>query len=114
MVGDATQNLVSNPPCGIVRKLETSTVLEAIDSLHQTHVPLLDQFRERETSPHVLLGHAHDQPEVRADKMVFGLPDRPIFFFDLGEQAHELMMGEPNLSLQFAPVLKPNDTLPAR
>src|SRR3712207_7951487 len=46
--------------------------IELLDGLHQAYVALLDQVLERQPHPTVLLGYAHDEPQVLLDEPLPG------------------------------------------
>src|ERR671915_591596 len=72
LVGNGTLHCLPNPPGGIRGESPSTVGIELLDGLHQADVALLDQILERQPHPTVLLGYAHDEPEVLLDEPLAG------------------------------------------
>ncbi len=63
-VGNRSQDCLTNPPCGVGGKLKSSCIVELLDRLHQSQIPLLDQVEKRESATAILLGDRYDETQV--------------------------------------------------
>src|SRR5215217_4366105 len=72
LVRDGTLHGLPYPPRGVRREPEAPVGIELLDGLHQAYVALLDEVLERQTLATVLLGHAHDEPQVLLDEPLTG------------------------------------------
>ena len=71
-IRDRTGDRLPDPPGGVGRELESTTVLKLVDSLHQTNVAFLNQIEEMQSTVGVLLGYRDDQPEIRLNHVLLG------------------------------------------
>jgi hypothetical protein len=72
LVGNGTLHRLPHPPGGIRGESPAAVGIELLDGLHQADVALLDQILERQSHPTVLLGYAHDEPQVLLDESLPG------------------------------------------
>src|SRR5918995_7235288 len=64
LVGHCTLHGLPDPPGGIRGESPAAVGIELLDGLHQADIALLDQVLERQSLAPVLLGYAHDEPQV--------------------------------------------------
>src|SRR5918993_2854494 len=100
LVGNGTLHRLPDPPGGISGESPAAVGIELLDGLHQTYVALLDQVFERQPHPTVLLGYAHDEPQVLLDEslpgtLVSGLgPLGEVYLLGVREQLALVDVGE--------------------
>src|ERR671912_850300 len=100
LVGNGTLHRLPDPPGGIRGESPSTVGIELLDGPHQAYVALLDQVLERQPHPTVLLGYAHDEPEVLLDEflpgtLVSGLgPLGEVYLLGVREQLALVDVGE--------------------
>src|SRR6266545_4469375 len=72
LVRDGSGNRLADPPRRVRGELVAPAILELVDRLHQTDVPLLDQVEELEPSIRIFLRDRDHQPEVGLDHLLLG------------------------------------------
>src|SRR5215208_5962122 len=72
LVGNGTLHRLPDPPGGVRGEPPSTVGIELLDGLYETYVALLDQVLERQPHPTVLLGYAHDEPQVLLDEPLAG------------------------------------------
>ena len=70
LVGNASGDCLSDPPCGIGAELVALAVLEFLDSLDQTDVSFLNEVEEMKSSVCVLLGNRNNETQVGLNQAV--------------------------------------------
>src|SRR5215469_10532784 len=55
LIRERAADRLSNPPSGVGRELEATSIFELVDGLHQADVAFLDQIEERQAAVDVLL-----------------------------------------------------------
>ena len=73
LVGDGAGDRLADPPRRVGAELEPAAVLVLVDRPHQAGVAFLNQVEEAQAAVAVLLGDAHDQPQVAAGQFALGL-----------------------------------------
>ncbi len=94
LVGNRAGDRLADPPGGIGGEFIAAAVFKFLDSLHQTHVPFLDQVEEGEAAVGVFLRDGDDKAEVGFDHLplrflalVHPALKHPDIFFELVEGA---------------------------
>ncbi len=63
-----------DPPHGVGGELVALGVIELLDRTDQAQVPFLHHVQQRQAAVAVLLGHRHDQAQVRLEHVRLGAP----------------------------------------
>ncbi len=61
LVCDGSGDGLTDPPCGIGRKLESLAVVKLLNCLDQAQVAFLDQVKEEHASADISFGNTDDQ-----------------------------------------------------
>jgi hypothetical protein len=64
------ENRLADPPHRVRDELDSLRLVELVRGADETEVALVDQIGERDALILILLGHRHDEPEVRAHQLV--------------------------------------------
>src|SRR4030065_702904 len=114
-VGERPGDRRPDPPGGVGRKLVPPPVLELVDRLHQTDVPLLDEVEELQPPVGVFLGDRHTQAEVRLHPFPLRLPGLAFALFHQPQRLGEIAGLQARLPLHAADLLArfPDDFLHA-
>ena len=64
---------LANPPCCVGRELVSLRIIEFIDSLHQSHVALLDQVQKWHSASDILLRDRNHQSQICFRQLIFGI-----------------------------------------
>src|SRR3990172_1027260 len=103
LVGDRPGDRLPDPPGGVGRKLVPPPVLELVDRLHQTDVPLLDEVEELQPPVGVFLGDRHHQAEVRLHQFALRLPGLAFALFHQPQRLGEIAGLQARLPLHAFP-----------
>ena len=105
LVGNGTSDGLAYPPSCIGTEFVTASVLELIDSSHQSRITFLNQIKKRESSISIFLSDRDNQPQVTSGKNSLG---RIIVFaktVTLGDPSAECdwrLVGQTHQITQFA------------
>src|SRR5712691_861143 len=81
---------LANPPTRVRAELKTPMIIELINRTHQTDVPLLNEIQEGQPAVDVLLGNAHDQPQICFDHLFLRLFQALFNGLEAGDEATDL------------------------
>src|SRR5215831_220406 len=73
LLRNGTGNGLTNPPTGVRAELKTPMIIEFVHRTHQTDIALLNEIQEGQPPVDVLLGNAHDQPQIGFDHLFLRL-----------------------------------------
>jgi len=99
LVCDRAGDGLPDPPGRIGGELVAPLVLELVDGLHETDVAFLDEVEELQPPVRVLLGDAHDEPQVGLDELALGGAGLLFAGLDGLDDLPEVRRGEPRLGL---------------